>query len=173
MIWIVVLLGIMTSFSAHGQAIVPAKQPCIYFEETMVRAAFSIPTQQQLQRSEKSTCRFAFVASGGQSQSTKLQSVSLNFFVGTFRPKLIETLFNRMKNGYKGTVRDREVVIAPKDVEWVSGVGDKAFWNNDLSQLAVSARNQLFYVTVTISDMPKARKIEASKQAAAAIIAKL
>ncbi|MCW5966721.1 MAG: hypothetical protein KIT83_21965 [Bryobacterales bacterium] len=173
MFWIAVLLGMVASLPALGQGNDPARQPCNYFEESMVRAAFSIPAAQKLERTEKATCRFAFAAVGGASQRPSLQSVSLNFMPGTFAPNRIDQLFNRMKNGYTGTVRDREVVIAPKDVEWVSGVGDKAFWNNDLSQLAVSARNQLFYVTVTLSDLTKEQKVEAAKKAASSVIARL
>ena len=173
MIWIAVLLGIATSLPAWGQGQVPGQQPCTYFEESMVRAAFSIPATQALSRSDKSTCRFAFAAGGGASPRTAQQSVSLNFMPGRFAPNRIDQLFNRMKNGYTGNVRGREVVIAPKEVEWVSGAGDRAFWNDDLSQLAVSARNQLFYVTVTLSDMTKEQKLEAAKKAAIAVIAKL
>jgi len=66
-------------------------------------------------------------------------------------------------------VLGKQVTIAPKDVKWVSGVGDKAFWNNDLSQLAVTAKGRLFYVTVNLDGWSSEDKLAGSVEVAKAV----
>lgn len=151
----------------------PLTQPCAYLPESLVRSTFPIPAGTPLQRTEKRACRWEFASQAGAGSSSLLQGVALNFYTGKYTPTRIDTLFNRMKNGSSNTVNGRKIVIKPKNVEWVSGVGDKAFWNDDLKQLAISARKHLFYVTVTVSGMSKAQQIEATKKVAVAVIGKL
>jgi hypothetical protein len=146
----------------------PATQPCAYFPEALVRETFAPLAQQKLVQDEKGACRWNVAG-----PAVKRQGVSLNFQVRGVTAKTIDTLFNRMKNGVNQTVNGKQVVIAPKEVEWVPGVGDKAFWNHDLQQLAVSAKGVLFYVTVTLDGMTVEQKIQAAGKAAGRIIAQL
>lgn len=153
----------------------PLTQPCAFLPETLVRSAFPIPASTPLQRTEKRACRWEYAGKAGAASASGpfVQGVALNFYTGKYTPTRIDTLFDRMKNGSSNTVNGRKIVIQPKNVEWVEGVGDKAFWNDDLSQLAISAKQHLFYVTVTATGMTKAQRIEATKKVAAAIISKL
>ncbi len=161
-------IAVFAATAAFAQKPAPATQPCAYFPETLVRETFSPLSKQKLVQQEKGACRWN--VSG---PATKYQGVALNFQMRGVTPKTIDTLFNRMKNGVNQTVKGRQVVIAPKEVEWVSGVGDKAFWNHDLQQLAVSAKGVLFYVTVALDGMTKEQKVQSAGKAAARIIAQL
>ncbi|MBE7543553.1 MAG: hypothetical protein M9913_07650 [Bryobacteraceae bacterium] len=166
MIFVFLALGaVAPSFAQTGA---PGAQPCSYFPESQVRQWFPPLASAKLNTTEKGACTHSIVA-----PTPKHQGVSLNFQSRGVTPKTIDSLFNRMKNGMKTTVKGREVVIAPKDVEWIQGSGDKAFWNNDSQQLAVSAKGHLIYITVNLDAMAKPQKIEAAKKASAAIIAKL
>lgn len=142
--------------------------PCTYFPESLVRQAFPIPPDQALTKTEGPTCRW------GWSAGPALRGVSLNFLRSTrVTESTIDALFTRMRDGFSQEVRGQQVTVAPKDVEWVSGAGDKAFWNDDLSQLAVTAKGRLFYVTVNLAGMTKIEKIAAATEAARAIVDRL
>jgi len=136
---------------------------CDQFPESLVRTVFPIPAGQVLQNSAGDTCRWAWTKEG------RSQDVSINF-LRSARPATIDLLYTRMRDGLTQEVRGQQVTIAPKQVEWVSGVGEKAFWNTDLSQLAVYAKQRLFYVNVNIDGMTKTQKIQSTGDAAKAII---
>jgi hypothetical protein len=142
--------------------------PCTYFPESLVRQAFPIPPGQTLTKTEGPTCRWEW------STGPVSRGVSLNFLRSTrVTESTINALFNRMLDGFSQEVRGQQVTVAPKRVEWVGGAGDKAFWNDDLTQLAVAARGRLFYVTVNLEGMTKAEKIAAATEAARAIVDQL
>lgn len=136
---------------------------CTLFPESLVRTVFPIPAGQALQNSAGATCRWAWA------EGVKSQGVSVNF-LRSARPATIDLLYTRMRDGSTQEVRGQQITIAPKQVEWVSGVGEKAFWNNDLSQIAVYAKQRLFYVNVNIDGMTKTQKIQSAGDAAKAII---
>lgn len=140
-----------------------ASSVCAQFPEAMVRKAFAVPQGQAMENRAGATCRWSWAAGG------RKQDVSVNF-LRSARPNTIDLLFARMRDGFSQEVRGQQVTIAPKQVEWVSGVGEKAFWNDDLSQLAVYGGQRLFYVNVNIGGMPKSQKIRAASAAAQAII---
>ncbi|MCL4796807.1 MAG: hypothetical protein KJZ84_19740 [Bryobacteraceae bacterium] len=167
MLVIGLLLSAASVSSAFAQRADPGSQPCAYFPETLVREAFSPLASAPLKQSQRRTCSYEITG------RTTNESVSINFQTNRITPKTIDALFNRMKNGSKTEVRGQVVETKPMDVEWVSGVGEKAFWNNNLQQLAVTAKNTLFYITMPLSGMSKQQKIEAGRKVAAGVIARL
>jgi len=152
------LIGGSTAALAQGAS------PCTYLPEALVRTVFRIPAAQTLEKKDGATCRWELPA------ASRSRGVSLNFMRSSpVRPGTIDTLFARMRDGMSSEVRGKQVTIAPKDVKWVSGVGDKAFWNNDLSQLAVTAKGRLFYVTVNLDGWSSEDKLAGSVEVAKAV----
>lgn len=140
-----------------------ASSACAQFPEALVRKAFAVPQGQALENRAGATCRWSWVDGG------RKQEVSVNF-LRSARPTTIDLLFARMRDGFTQEVRGQQVTVAPKQVQWVGGVGDKAFWNQDLSQLAVYGGQRLFYVNVKMGGLTTSQKIGAASAAARAIV---
>lgn len=164
-VYLLMLTGAFTALS--GQGVPPDTQPCAYFPEALVRSAFPPLAKGDLKQTQQRTCRWERTGTAAN------DSVSINFQTNRVTPKTIDALFNRMKNGVKAEVKGRVVETKPMDVEWISGAGDKAFWNQNLQQLTVTVKNVVFYVTMPLGGMSKEQKIEAGRKVAAGVIAKL
>jgi hypothetical protein len=147
--------------SAHARE----PSPCRFLPEGLVRSAFSIPASQALHVREGASCRWELAGTAAA------QGVAFNFS----RPlqvtsATIDALFARLRDGMKREVAGRTVRIAPKKVRWVDGAGDKAFWNSDQQQLAVSAKGRLFYVTVTLDGADDAAHLAGALTIARAVV---
>jgi hypothetical protein len=164
-VYLLLLAGALSPLFAQGAP--PDTQPCAYFPESLLRGAFPPMAKGELKQTQRRTCSWE------RAGTTANDSVSINFQTNRVTPKTIDALFNRMRDGVKTEVKGRVVESKPMQVEWISGAGDKAFWNQNLQQLAVSAKDVLFYVTMPLGGMTKEQKIEAGRKVAASIIARL
>lgn len=168
------LACVVSVVSAVSPAVAQDASPCTYLPEAVVRAALPVSADQPLKNSDGAVCRWEWPVEAGPGAARSVRGVSLNFLRSArITSKTIETLFVRLRDGTTQEVRGQQVTIAPKAVEWIDGVGDKAFWNDELSQLAVSAGGRLFYLSVSLDGMTKAEKIAAASDAARAVVGRL
>lgn len=143
-----------------------SESPCTYFREADVRQAFQVPAGQAMTVRDGATCRWEWTAGG------RASSAALNL-LRSGSARTLDVLFTRMRDGFTQEVRGRTITVSPKQVQWVEGVGDKAFWNTDLSQLAVAAKGRVFYVTLKLDGANLPERIAAGSAAAKAVIAAL
>jgi hypothetical protein len=159
------ILTVVTLTLMTGTAVGREASPCDYLPEALVRKAFAIAPAQKLAQRAGVSCRWEVL--GG----ARPYGVAFNFSrPAKVTSATIETLFHRLQKGMTRQVAGRTVTLAPKKVEWVSGVGDKAFWNHDQNQLAVYARARLFYVTVTLDGLSAAERREGAMTVARAVV---
>jgi hypothetical protein len=160
----VVTVSLSLSLMA-GTALGREASPCDYLPEALVRQAFAIAPTQTLAQRAGASCRWE--RPGG----ARPFGVAFNFSrPAKVTSATIETLFQRLQKGMTREVAGRTVTLAPKQVEWVSGVGDKAFWNHDQNQLAVYAKARLFYVTVTLDGLSAAERRDGAMTVARAVV---
>jgi hypothetical protein len=62
--------------------------------------------------------------------------------------KELDARFEKLTKGYTVDRDGQQLTVRPQKLSWVPNVGEKAFWNESLSQLVVARKNELFSFVV-------------------------
>jgi hypothetical protein len=138
-------------------SLLAAADPCAYLPEPDVRQILEIPEFTPIRTIRADSC--AYIWMGPPPSAPQLRealmagkrlppraSESLNLRVEAF-PSAIKELdarYEKLTKGYTVQRDGQQLTVRPQKLEWVSGVGEKAYWNVSLNQLVVARKGELF-----------------------------
>ncbi len=142
-------------------ALLAAADPCSYFSEKDVRELFEIPAQTPVRTVRADSCGYLWMGlpPTGQELREALmkgrhvppranESISFRIEPQPNAVKVLEARYELLSKGYTSDRDGQQLKVRPQKLEWVPNVGEKAFWNESLTQLVAARKNEIFSVVI-------------------------
>lgn len=148
-------------FSVVLFALFAAADPCTYLPEAVVREIFELPVATPISTAKAHSCTYIWrgaqpsaaqlrdaLIAGKQLPKRDSESVSLQVEEITNAAQTVQLRYATLSKGYTVDRDGRQLVVKPQKLEWVESFGERAYWNETLSQLVVARKNELLSVVV-------------------------
>jgi len=133
-----------------------AIDPCSYLPEKDLRQIFEIPELTPVRTVRSDSCSYLWMGlpptgpqlrealmSGKRVPPRANESFSMRVEPVAGAVKELDARFEKLTKGYTVDRDGQVLTVKPQKLSWVPNVGDKAFWNESLSQLVVARKNEL------------------------------
>lgn len=163
-------------------AFLAAVDPCMLLPEKDVRQLFEIPDTTPIRAVRADSCSYIWMGlppTGPQLREALMagkrlppranESLSLRIEPVNNGVKELDARFELLTKGYIVERDGRQLPVRPQKLEWVPNVGEKAFWNESLSQIVVARKNELISVVVK-KQLPATVLVNAAATAAQAVL---
>ncbi|MBM3785934.1 MAG: hypothetical protein FJW30_16355 [Acidobacteria bacterium] len=135
--------------------------PCALLPEKDVREIFEIASNTPVRVVKSDSCTYVWLGplpslaelrlalrDGKKRPSRDNESVSLRIEPNPQALRELDARFEKLTKGFSvdrgGDVRE----VKPQTVEWVAGLGEKAYWNASLRQLVIARKDSLLSVVI-------------------------
>lgn len=138
-----------------------ALDPCTLLPEPDVRQIFEVPANTPVRQVRADSCTYmwmglppstaelrAALRDGRKRPPRDNESVSLRVEPLAKPVAEIEARFDKLAKGYPVDRDGEQRVVKPQKIAWISGLGEKAYWNASLNQLVVARKDALISVVV-------------------------
>jgi hypothetical protein len=146
------MFGLLLALSLDACSLLPEKD---------VRQLFEISPNTPVRTVKSDSCTYVWLGplpstaelrealrNGRKRPARHSESVSLRVEPNAQPLREIEARFEKLSKGFQ-VERDGETrEVKPQQVEWVAGLGEKAFWNASLRQLVIARKDTLLSVVV-------------------------
>jgi hypothetical protein len=163
-------------------AFLAAVDPCMLLPEKDVRQLFEIPEMTPIRAVRSDGCSYIWMGlpptgpqlrealmSGKRLPPRANESLSLRIEPVNNGVKELDARFELLTKGYTVERDGHQLPVRPQKLEWVPNVGEKAFWNESLSQIVVARKNELISVVVK-KQLPATVLVNAATTAAQAVL---
>ncbi len=135
--------------------------PCSYLPEPELRQVLEIPESTPIRAVRADSCGYIWMGlpptgpqlrealrSGRRLPARANESFSIRIEPMPNAIKELDARFEKLTKGYTVDRDGQQLTVRPQKLSWVPNVGEKAFWNESLSQLVVARKNELFSFVV-------------------------